>query len=353
MSQNELAEKLDISREHLAKIETAKRTVSLDLLINIAEEVAYIDCILSYSSAAVTHSWCKPKLLESGGFEIVKGRHPVVENHLPSGEFVPNDLELFSYTEEKPFFALITGPNMAGKSTFLRQTALISLLAPSGSFVPASKATLSLVDKIFCRVGASDNLAKGESTFLVEMNETARILRSATEKSLVIMDEVGRGTSTEDGLAIAWAVCEHLLDNVKSKTLFATHYHELTRLNHKFIKFLCMQVDESGGSVVFLRKVKEGSSQNSYGLHVARLAGLPEIVVNRAQKILDAIQDKTSENLEKISKVPETSSLKTQAGLFSDEEIILDEILSSSPDEIKPIDALQMISRWKKTLSGR
>ena len=242
---------------------------------------------------------------------------------------------------------------MAGKSTFLRQTALISLLAQSGSFVPASKATLSLVDKIFCRVGASDNLAKGESTFLVEMNETARILRSATEKSLVIMDEVGRGTSTEDGLAIAWAVCEHLLDNVKSKTLFATHYHELTRLNHKFIKFLCMQVDESGGSVVFLRKVKEGSSQNSYGLHVARLAGLPEIVVNRAQKILDAIQDKTSENLEKISKVPETSSLKTQAGLFSDEEIILDEILSSSPDEIKPIDALQMISRWKKTLSGR
>ena len=322
-------------------------------LINIAEEVAYIDCILSYSSAAVTHSWCKPNLLESGGFEIVKGRHPVVENHLPSGEFVPNDLELFSYTEEKPFFALITGPNMAGKSTFLRQTALISLLAQSGSFVPASQANLSLVDKIFCRVGASDNLAKGESTFLVEMNETARILRSATEKSLVIMDEVGRGTSTEDGLAIAWAVCEHLLDNVKSKTLFATHYHELTRLNHKFIKFLCMQVDESGGSVVFLRKVKEGSSQNSYGLHVARLAGLPEIVVNRAQKILDAIQDKTSENLEKISKVPETSSLKTQAGLFSDEEIILDEILSSSPDEIKPIDALQMISRWKKTLSGR
>lgn len=196
------------------------------------------------------YNWVRPSLEENGCFDVKAGRHPVVERHLPGGEFVPNDLTL-STEDDSRTFALITGPNMAGKSTFLRQNALISLLAQTGSCVPASSARLGIVDRIFCRVGASDNLAKGESTFLVEMTETARILNSATEKSLVIMDEVGRGTSTEDGLSIAWAVSEYLLDRIKCKTLFATHYHELTRMSHPSLKNLCMSVSENGSDIVF------------------------------------------------------------------------------------------------------
>ena len=214
-------------------------------------------------------------------FVIEQARHPVVENHLPQGAFVANSINLTNNP-----FALITGPNMAGKSTYLRQNALIALLAQIGSFVPAKSAHIGVVDKIFCRVGASDNLARGESTFLVEMAETANILRSATAKSLVIMDEVGRGTSTEDGLSIAWAVSEHLLNKIKCKTLFATHYHELTRLKHNNLQLLCLEVLENDGEVVFLKRIKQGASQNSYGLHVAKLAGVPTEVVNRSKELL-------------------------------------------------------------------
>lgn len=323
-------------------------------LITLSEEIGYLDCISSYAQAAKVHSWCRPLITEKNDFKIVEGRHPVVENHLPKGEFIPNDLEISSGEGEKKSFALITGPNMAGKSTFLRQNALISLLAQIGSFVPAKSAELSLVDRIFCRVGASDNLAKGESTFLVEMNETAKILRSATEKSLVIMDEVGRGTSTEDGLSIAWAVSEYLLDFIKCKTLFATHYHELTRLEHPRLFLLCMAVEEANGSVVFLRKVISGASKNSYGIHVAKLAGIPESVIARAKSILNEIQDVSVLNVEKISKSDFIKEEKPQrSSLFSDEEMILNEILSCSTDEMTPLSALQMIARWKKTLSGK
>ncbi len=197
-------------------------------LMELSHQIAYTDASSSFAYAARVNRWVCPTVDDSLVFDIEGGRHPVVEGHLPSGEFVPNNLRLFS--EGDTSFALITGPNMAGKSTYLRQNALIALLAQTGSFVPAARATLGVVDKIFCRVGASDNLARGESTFLVEMTETARILRGATKHSLVIMDEVGRGTSTEDGLSIAWAVSEYLLNTLKCRTLFATHYHELTRL---------------------------------------------------------------------------------------------------------------------------
>lgn len=329
-------------------------------LMQVASEIAYTDACSSFAKAAVINNWVRPEVVEEEVFDVRKGRHPVVEKHIPSGEFVPNDLNISASNtnEEEKTFCLITGPNMAGKSTFLRQNALIAILAQIGSFVPAEYAKIGIVDKIFCRVGASDNLARGESTFLVEMTETANILRSATKKSFVIMDEVGRGTSTEDGLSIAWAVSEYLLNNICSRTLFATHYHELTRLEHKKLELLCMDVCEQGDSVVFLRKIKKGASENSYGIHVAKLAGVPEVVIKRAREILIHIQS-IAENKPILSEVPECKDEKekeqvfTSPGLFSDEEIILDEILSIETDNITPLVALQTISRWKKTLLGK
>ena len=362
-------------------------------LMSLAREIAYADATASFAKAARVNRWICPQVYDGMEFIVEGGRHPVVEKHLPSGEFVPNDLEIASGLERVeddavrlPAFSLITGPNMAGKSTFLRQNALIALLAQAGSFVPAISAKIGLVDKIFCRVGASDNLSRGESTFLVEMTETARILRGATSRSLVIMDEVGRGTSTEDGLSIAWAVSEHLLNVVKCRTLFATHYHELTRLEHPLLKLLRMDMREEGGTIIFLRKVSEGAAGNSYGIHVAQLAGVPQSVILRAGEILSWIQaqgfgnalspdDAISHNganswesdfsgepkfqdgisadkrnppqgRKTVSAIPPATK-----GLFSDEEIILGEILSADTDNMTPISALQLIERWKKTLS--
>lgn len=322
-----------------------------------AQEIAYCDVTSSFADASVSHGWVRPEISgNSREFLVEEGRHPVVEQHLPKGEFVPNDLSLYSGDKGKSF-ALITGPNMAGKSTFLRQNALIALLAQTGCFVPAKSARLGIVDRIFCRVGASDNLAKGESTFLVEMTETARILRSATDRSLVIMDEVGRGTSTEDGLSIAWAVSEHLLNTLKCKTLFATHYHELTRLEHDSISQLCMDVSENGKDIVFLRKVIQGASENSYGIHVARLAGIPEQVIERAQEILEKIQLDAGDDANVIETVKtaaaEKKGLTYAGGLFSEEEMVINEILSTDLDNMTPMAALQAISRWKKSLDGR
>lgn len=319
-----------------------------------AREVAYTDVTSSFAEASVLHNWVRPEISDGTlEFVIEEGRHPVVEQHLPRGEFVPNSLDLYGEKSCKSF-ALITGPNMAGKSTFLRQNALIALLAQTGCFVPAKKARIGIVDRIFCRVGASDNLAKGESTFLVEMTETARILRSATERSLVIMDEVGRGTSTEDGLSIAWAVSEHLLNALKCKTLFATHYHELTRLEHDNIKRLCMAVSENVSDIVFLRKVIDGASENSYGIHVARLAGIPSQVIERAQQILEKIQIDTGDMGSTIEtvKTEQKKPLTYSGGLFSEEEMVINEILSSDVDNMTPMAALQLLSRWKNSLSG-
>ena len=338
-------------------------------LMSLAHEIAYTDAAASFAKAAKINRWVCPQVDDGLEFFVEDGRHPVVEKHLPSGEFVPNDLAITGFCEDdfsgecKTSFSLITGPNMAGKSTYLRQNALIALLAQCGSFVPAKSARIGLVDKIFCRVGASDNLAHGESTFLVEMTETARILRGATCRSLVIMDEVGRGTSTEDGLSIAWAVSEHLLSALRCRTLFATHYHELTRLEHPAIRMMCMDVSEVGDSVVFLRKIKEGASENSYGIHVARLAGVPQSVISRANEILSWIQNLAGEHplvpkdalqiadVENKVEPSQSASFKSP-GLFSDEEIVLDEILSADTDNLTPLAALQLIARWKKNLSG-
>ena len=351
---------LELERDLFVEIRSSLAKY-IPYLLQVADEIANTDAAASFAQAAIEHNWVRPEIEESTHFEIKDGRHPVVENHLPTGEFVPNDALLSAGDESIPSFALITGPNMAGKSTYLRQNALIALLAQTGSFVPASRARLGIVDRIFCRVGASDNLAKGESTFLVEMTETANILHAATKKSLVIMDEVGRGTSTEDGLAIARAVSEYLLDTIGCKTFFATHYHELSRMEHPSLKMLCMDVLEQNGSVVFLRKVKEGVTGNSYGIHVAKLAGIPQAVIDRANVILSHIQALANDNPVILDDVPAKSSEseKTLAaapvnpGLFSDEEIIISEILSVDTDNLTPLNALQIIARWKKALSGQ
>ena len=369
----ELEQQLNESSTKILELERdlfieVRRTLAqyIEYLLRIADEIANTDVTASFAQAAIAHKWIRPEMDESCMFEIKAGRHPVVENHLPSGEFVPNDSLISSDDDEVPSFDLITGPNMAGKSTYLRQNALIALLAQTGSYIPADKAHLGIVDRIFCRVGASDNLAKGESTFRVEMTETANILHAATKRSLVIMDEVGRGTSTEDGLAIARAVSEYLLDTIKCKTFFATHYHELSRMEHANLKFLCMDVSEQQGSVVFLRKIKEGVTENSYGIHVAALAGIPKTVIDRAKTILAHIQNAAAEkpllldesdNAEAVqseNEVPPAVAQKPAAtpGLFSDEEIIISEILSVDLDNMTPMNALQTISRWKKELSG-
>lgn len=325
----------------------------------ISQEIARIDVFQSFAQAATIYAWNCPTFTDTGTLHIVEGRHPVVEAHLPPGEFVPNSITLSSGNDtSKASFALITGPNMAGKSTFLRQTALITVLSQIGSFVPAAAAELTPVDRVFCRVGASDNLARGESTFLVEMTETARILRSATKNSLVIMDEVGRGTSTEDGLSIARAVTEYLLNQIGAKTFFATHFHELSRLEHPRLAGYCLEVLETEGTVVFLKKVISGASANSYGIHVARLAGIPELVLERARALLAVM----TAGREEVSASSESTRLPNVAPsglsgpvsrppqLFSEEELVLEEILSCDTDSITPLEALRRIDQWKKKL---
>ncbi|MCL2174512.1 MAG: DNA mismatch repair protein MutS [Treponema sp.] len=269
---------------------------SLILLADAARFLAELDVSQSLAKAASVRSWIRPTLNESGELEIIEGRHPVVEAHLGRGEYIPNDISLNSnYSENSISFAMITGPNMAGKSTYLRSAALITIMAQMGSFVPASEAHIGLCDRIYCRVGASDNLARGESTFLVEMNETAFILNTATEKSLVIMDEVGRGTGTNDGLSIAWAVSEDLLNRIGCKTLFATHFHELSLLSHPRLANRSMEVLEHGDKIVFLRKLKEGPTQESYGIHVARLAGLSHNVLQRAGQLMELLRERDND----------------------------------------------------------
>jgi len=289
----------------------------------------------------------RPVMTDGVELSIREGRHPVVEAHLPGGAFVPNSLEC---SGDGRFFIVLTGPNMAGKSTFLRQVALITVMAQIGSFVPAAGARIGIADRVFCRVGATDNLARGESTFLVEMNETAHILRSATARSLIIMDEIGRGTSTRDGLAIAWAVSIYILSKISARTLFATHFHELTGLAHDRVANLSMEVLDRGGEIVFLKRVREGPSSNSYGIHVARLAGLPAETLAYAEKMLDELNAGAG-----IVAAAPPAAEKTPVGqalLFSSEELVIQEILALHPDKTTPLDALAAIARWKKELSG-
>ncbi|MDR1105083.1 MAG: DNA mismatch repair protein MutS [Treponema sp.] len=326
-----------------------KAKARLPELSAAARRVAELDAAQSLARAATVRGWIRPAVDGGGRLEITEARHPVVEAHLPRGEFIPNDIILDG---EGISFALITGPNMAGKSTYLRSAALIVLMAQMGSFVPAREAKIGMTDRVYCRVGASDNLARGESTFLVEMNETAYILNTATCKSLVIMDEVGRGTGTKDGLSIAWAVCEDLLDRIRCRTLFATHYHELSLLVHPRLANRSMEVLDEGGEIVFLRRLKEGPSAESYGLHVARLAGLSEKLLERAGRVMARIQKRYALAVADRPELSAPGEAETgaQTGEYGR---LLEDLASLDPDSMTPLKALSVLAGLKdKYASG-
>ncbi|MEZ3433099.1 MAG: DNA mismatch repair protein MutS [Lachnospiraceae bacterium] len=331
-----------------------------------ARAVAQIDTFAALALVAVQNNYVRPKLNERGIIDIKDGRHPVVEKMIPNDMFISNDTYL---NDKKNRISIITGPNMAGKSTYMRQTALIVLMAQTGSFVPAGSADIGLVDRIFTRVGASDDLASGQSTFMVEMTEVANILRNATSKSLLILDEIGRGTSTFDGLSIAWAVIEHISDSklLGAKTLFATHYHELTELEGKIenVNNYCIAVKEKGDDIIFLRKIVKGGADKSYGIQVARLAGVPDTVIGRAKEIVEELvhTDITS-RIKDIAVQGHAPKLKTkkydevdlaQMSLFDTvrDDDVLEEIKSLDVSNLTPIDALNTLYQLQNKLKNR
>ena len=332
---------------------------------NAARIVAEIDVLASLSEVARKNHYVRPKITTDGAIDIKGGRHPVVERMIENEAFVPNDTVL---DNRKKRISIITGPNMAGKSTYMRQTALIVLIAQIGSFVPAKSAKIGVVDRIFTRVGASDDLASGQSTFMVEMTEVANILRSATAKSLLILDEIGRGTSTFDGLSIAWAVIEYVADRkiIGAKTLFATHYHELTELEGKLdgVNNYCIAVKEKGDGIVFLRKIVKGGADKSYGIQVARLAGVPEAVLSRAQQLLGELSSADiTAAIENIAGAPRVKSKSvhydevdlSQMSLFdtvSDADVIK-ELSEMDLQTMTPIDALNELYRLQNKLNNR
>ncbi|MFT7435074.1 MAG: DNA mismatch repair protein MutS [Psychromonas sp.] len=318
-----------------------------------ARTVSTLDALSSFAIVAQQNKYCKPSLDDSSVIDIANGRHPVIENQLPLGEsYVPNDLLL---NDDEQQIIIVTGPNMAGKSALLRQTALIVLMAQIGSFVPASAARIGLVDKIFTRVGASDNLSRGESTFMVEMTETASILNNLSEKSLVIMDEIGRGTSTYDGVSIAWSISEYLHNHNKFKprTLFATHYHELNQLTEDFsrIKNFNVAVKEVNGKVVFLRKLKEGGSEHSFGIHVAQIAGMPQSIVLRASELLHHLEKENikEKNKEALKEAPKNNF---QLSFFDAPDPKIQELKEKMDaidvNTLSPIEALLKLNELKK-----
>ncbi len=316
-----------------------------------SEVISTLDVLTSFAQVAEDMNYCKPNVNNDGTLNIKNGRHPVIEKILGAGEFVENDTYLDNNENR---LAIITGPNMAGKSTYMRQVALITLMAQVGSFVPAESADIGVVDKIFTRVGASDDLSMGQSTFMVEMMEVATILKEATKNSLVILDEIGRGTSTYDGLSIAWAVAEYIADKEKcgAKTLFATHYHELTELEEKLegVKNYSIAVKEKGEDIIFLRKIVRGGTDESYGIHVARLAGVPKVVTNRANEILRSIERKnvlTGKKQEKKDK----KQVEGQFDMYNYKLAeIAHEIDKINLDELTPIDALNTLSKIKEKM---
>ncbi len=319
--------------------------------------IAQIDCLLSFKKTAVRFNYCRPELNNSLSMEIKSGRHPVIERQLAlDEEYVPNDISLDNETQQ---VMIITGPNMSGKSAILRQTALITLMAQMGSFVPASSAKLGLVDKVFTRVGASDNISSGESTFMVEMNETASIMNNISPRSLILLDEIGRGTSTYDGISIAWSIAEYLHDNGQAapKTLFATHYHELNELANKFPRIKNFQVStkEVGQQVIFLRKLIEGGSNHSFGIHVARMAGMPRTIVERAASILVQLEQKSIENNELEQKIKNIPTQAYQLNIFekeADPELakIKEAILDLDINGMTPIDCMLKLNELKKMI---
>ena len=322
-----------------------------------AKTIAQIDCLLSFAVLAVSNNYVCPVVDDSTGIEIKNGRHPVIEKQLPIGEeYIANDLVLSRNQQQ---IIMITGPNMSGKSAILRQTALIVLLAQMGSYVPAQNAKIGVVDKIFTRVGASDNISMGQSTFMVEMNETASILNNISERSLVLLDEIGRGTSTYDGISIAWAIAEYLHEHPsKAKTLFATHYHELNEMTTTFerIKNYNVSVKELKDTIIFLRKLVAGGSNHSFGIHVAKLAGMPNQVIHRASKILKQLEKKqTSEEVKDTLKNVQDDNMQLSFFQLDDPllEDLREEILTTNLDALTPIEALMKLNEIKRMLTKK
>ena len=342
-----------------------------DLVIELAEfipaiqinatQIARLDCLLAFANVARENKYIRPVIEDSDVIDIRQGRHPVIEKQLPVGEkYIANDVLLDAESQQ---IIIITGPNMAGKSALLRQTALITLLAQIGCFVPAESARIGLVDKIFTRVGASDNISLGESTFMVEMNEAADILNNLSPRSLVLFDELGRGTSTYDGISIAWAIVEHIHEHPKAKarTLFATHYHELNEMEKSFkrIKNYNVSVKELDGKVIFLRKLERGGSEHSFGIHVAKLAGMPKSIVKRANTILNQLE--TDNRQQGISSKPTAEIASNRDGMqlsfFQLEDPVLcqvrDEILNLDVNNLTPLEALNKLNDIKKIVRGK
>ena len=330
-----------------------------------AKAIAALDVFASLSLVAERNNYVCPKMNTKGLIQIKDGRHPVVEKMIDHDMFIANDTLL---DNGKNRISIITGPNMAGKSTYMRQTALIVLMAQIGSFVPASSAKIGIVDRIFTRVGASDDLASGQSTFMVEMTEVANILRNATSNSLLILDEIGRGTSTFDGLSIAWAVVEHI-SNPKllgAKTLFATHYHELTELEGKLsnVNNYCIAVKEKGDDIVFLRKIVKGGADKSYGIQVAKLAGVPDSVIERAKELVQELSD--ADITETVSEIAQEKKFKSKVQKYdqvdleqmtlmdtvSDEDV-LNELKEIEISTLTPIEALNVLNRLQNRLKNR
>lgn len=336
-------------------------------ILKSAGVIALVDVLTSLAYVAEKNNYVAPVMNDKGVIDIKEGRHPVIEKMIPTGTFVSNDTYL---NDKKDKISVITGPNMAGKSTYMRQTALIVLLAQIGSFVPASSATIGIVDRIFTRVGASDDLASGQSTFMIEMTEVANILRNATSKSLLILDEIGRGTSTFDGLSIAWAVIEYISDNkvLGAKTLFATHYHELTELEGKMenVNNYCIAVKEKGDDIVFLRKIVRGGADKSYGIQVAKLAGVPPLVIERAKQIVEELDQADITNKIKDIEVHLKNHTSHKKKLYDDVDLaqislfdtvkdddVVEEIKTMDISNLTPIEALNKLYQLQNKLKNR
>ncbi len=355
------AQELALEREMAIFSELQAKVAAVRADIQRAAGVlAHLDVLAGLANLATSRNYCRPTMVNESILAIKEGRHPSLDLNSPNGEFVPND----AYCDAKNgYIHLITGPNMAGKSTFIRQTALLVLLAQIGSFIPAAEATIGIADRIFARVGASDELTRGQSTFMVEMIETARILNNATPRSLVILDEIGRGTSTYDGVALAWAIVEYISKKVKSRTFFATHYHELTDLADVCdgVSNLNVEVREWKGEIAFLHKIKPGAADKSYGIHVARLAGAPREVVERAKEILTGLEaaqvtaatDVTRQALRDLSDRSKKKEAPVQFSLFGPEDHpVVEELRNLDFNTLTPMDALLTIERWKNYLKN-
>ncbi len=324
-----------------------------------ASLIGQLDCLLSFADHAVASNYCRPQLLETDDLIIKGGRHPVIEKMLPADQpYIPNDVRL---DREEQQIIMITGPNMSGKSAILRQTALIVLLAQIGSFVPASEVSMGVVDKIFTRVGASDNISQGESTFMTEMNESASILNNVSDRSLILLDEIGRGTSTYDGISIAWAITEYLHEHpTKAKTLFATHYHELNEMTDQFsrIKNFNVEVKELKDKVLFMRKLIPGGSHHSFGIHVAKMAGMPQQVIHKAKKLLKTLEKSQQREASTASmkEMQEMQDDDLQLSFFNLDDPLLEdvknEILEVDINTLTPVEALMKLNEIKRMLTG-